>query len=134
MGTHGVALVLLAAVLLQALLPALAAEGSVRIALEKWPIDENSRVAARLSGEQGARRLGLHGANSLGGGGEGDIVVLKNYMNAQYFREIGIGTLAQKFTIIFDSGSSNLWVASSKCYFSVSPCSMHRLRGILLRV
>merc|ERR1712096_514270 len=51
----------------------------------------------------------------------GHPVAIKDYQNAQYYGPIQIG--GQSFQVVFDTGSSNLWVPGKACGFTT--CYFH---------
>jgi hypothetical protein len=50
-------------------------------------------------------------------------VPVKDHMNTQYFVTVEMGTPAQEFMVVPDTGSSNLWIYSSDC--RSIPCRTH---------
>merc|ERR1711990_791912 len=92
--------------LVLALLMISLATALVRIPLVKQ--EHTARQAARLSGQP----LGDSLVKPLEG--SSDPIVITDYSDAQYYGHLTIGTPPQEFKVIFDTGSSNLWVPSKK--------------------
>lgn len=80
----------------------------VSIPLQRREFDVNARLQAMQAQTEGLQaRYGDHAD-----------VVIQDFQNAEYYGEIQVGTPGQKEMVIFDTGSSNLWVPNKKPLFT----------------
>lgn len=84
----------------------------------KIPVIKKDLTKGMIQGQLDGFHHKFLGENPLG-----EKIAVKDFMNAQYFIEVTVGTPGEKFTVVPDTGSSNLWLYSSSCWSL--PCWLH---------
>lgn len=86
---------------------------STALAVTTIPLTKIPRVSDQLRHKYGYDWPKVLGVTTEDGAAIN--IPLKDYSNAQYYGPISVGTPAQDFNVLFDTGSSNLWVPGPAC-------------------
>ena len=88
--------------------------------MRKYRVKLQKKPAAKSKGSiRGVRQINVHDEEN------GHFLLMKQYDDQMYFGKIEIGNPPQAFDVIFDTGSSNLWVPSVNC--KSETCKIHKM-------